>query len=253
MAKNKMKRFRNKQTGENIYYISQKDFKNRFSERNVSIVGEINVAESDQEGMHKKILGKETTIVVRPVGTYAESKYRTDGYILCAEDEFVVVKKRKIYPYVLAALILLLIIAALLVGKYFWNKGPDIDPNAGNYSSALQRPDDISKSQILIPGYKTFTIEKGNKTINTAFYNPEGNPCFFKYTLVEEGTGDILYESKLIPPGQGISPIKINKVYKEVGSYAATLKFQTYDLDKGEQEYNGSEIEVVINVVDEGE
>ena len=59
-----------------------------------------------------------------------------------------------------------------------------------------------------------------------------------------------MYESKLVPPGQGITPIKMNESFDEVGTYDAVLKFKTVDFEDTDITYNGSDMEVQINVVE---
>ena len=250
MVKNKEKYyFHDKRTGTKIDYIKYEKLKEKYPNGDYHSVGEITTKEKNENGIAKKLLNKELNILVQPIGTYKERKYKTLGYIPCENDEYVLLKKKK--GGLAWILLILLISVTLFSGFFIVNKNKvDIDPNAGDYSSALKRPDNINNSQILVPAYRKFTIKKGSDTIDTAFFNPEGNPCFFKFTLVEKSTNEILYESKLVPPGKGITPIKINKTFDETGSYDAILKFQSFDLEDTDTEYNGSNISVKLNIVD---
>ena len=130
---------------------------------------------------------------------------------------------------------------------YKGNK-PDVDPDAGDYISALKRPENIGSSKILIPGYGKFKIKKGSDTIDTVLFNPEENPCYFKFTLIETKTDEVLYESKLIPPGKGVTPVKLQKTLDQAGSYDFTLKLQTFDLEDTSINYNGSNTSVKLIV-----
>lgn len=250
MGKNKEKSYiYDKRIDTKINYISHEELKERYPEGEYSIIGEISTKEKNEKGVNKKLINEEKNILVQPIGTYKESRYKTLGYIACENNEYVAVKKKK--GILALLLIILLILLTLLSGYFIMNKDKaDIDPNAGDYSSALKRPDNIDNSQILVPGYGKFTIKKGSDTIDTAFFNPEGNPCFFKFTLIEKSTNEVLYESKLVPPGKGITPIKINKTFDEIGSYNAILKFQSFDLEDTDIEYNGSDIDVKLNVIE---
>lgn len=239
-----------KRTGETIAYIGAEGLKK--ANRTYTISGEVAIKEKSDGGAEKQILGEETTINVQPIGTYKESKYKTIGFIPCEAGGYVAVKKKKHTKLLVGSLLALLLIVSF-VGWYFYlngNKKPDIDPNAGNYESALKRPDNINSSKILIPGYGKFTIKKGGDTIDTVLFNPEDNPCYFKFTIVEQKTKDVLYESKLVPPGQGITPVKLNKVFNEVGTYDAVLKFETVDFENTDITYNGSDMEVKLIVVE---
>ncbi|WWU66664.1 hypothetical protein QJR26_18145 (plasmid) [Clostridium baratii] len=250
MAKNKEKYyFYDKRTGTRIDYIKYETLKEKYPDGDYHSVGEITTKEKNENGITKKLLNEDLDILVQPIGTYKESKYKTLGYIPCENNEYVILKKKK---GLLGWILLLLLIAVTLSSGFFIiNKNKsDIDPKAGDYSSALKRPENIDDSKILVPSYRKFTIKKGSDTIDTAFFNPEGNPCFFKFTLIEKSTNEVLYESKLVPPGKGITPIQINKTFDKVGEYDAILKFQSFDLEDKKIEYNGSNIAVKLNIVD---
>ena len=250
MDKNKEKYyFYDKRIGVRIDYIKHENLKEKYPDGDYYIVGEITTKEKNETGINKKILNEDLNILVQPIGTYKESKYKTLGYIPCENNEYVLLKKKK--GLIGWILLVLLIAATLFSGFFIINKDKaDIDPNAGDYSSALRRPENIDNSQILVPAYREFTIKKGSETIDTAFFNPEGNPCFFKFTLVEKSTNEVLYESKLVPPGKGVTPIKMNKIFNEVGKYDAILKFQSFDLEDTKIEYNGSNISVKLSIVE---
>lgn len=239
--------FDNKKIG----YISSNELKEKHPEGNYSVGGEICVKKQRAEFYSELRIVNGFALPVHPFGTYSEKKYKTAGYVPSEDNEYIAVKKKKIsLMLILAPLFLALLL--LLGGLFILNNRdrPDIDPNAGDYDSALKRPDNIDSSQIMIPGYGKFTVQKNSDTIDTAFFNPEGNPCYFQITLMEKDTGDILYESKLIPPGKGITPVKMTKSFSKTGSYNAVLKFRSYDFEDTSIEYNGSEIDVTLNVVE---
>lgn len=254
MAKRKKRSyFQNPRTGEKIRYIQAEELKEKHPSGDYVVIGEYYAKEKSDGEIEKALLnGKGKNIYAYPVGNYKEQAYKTVGYIPCEGDEYIALKKKKRTKLIASLIILLLLLLGLGLGYFMMsrNKMPDIDPNAGEYTSALKRPENIDESKILIPGYGKFTINKGSKTIDTVLFNPEDNPCYFKFTLVEKETGDVLYESKLVPPGQGITPIEINKSYKEVGTYPAILKFETVDFEDTDITYNGSEMEVDLNVVE---
>ena len=232
-----------------IEYLSIKEMENQ----EYTVIGEVDVKnrQSHKEGISKKIFNSEITIY--PVGTYKESQYRTIGFIQYEEKEYIAVKKRKINKIIFILIILLL---ALGLGIQYsklqnqQNQQANIDPQAEDYQSQLKRPDNIDDSKIVIPGYGTFTLKKGSDTIDTVLFNPENNPCFFKFTLIDKNSGELLYESKLVAPGKGISPVKLNKKFDEVNVYEATLLFQTFDLEDTKISYNSSNVDVKINVVE---
>lgn len=254
MSKVSKNKIRDKKNNKIWYYIDKEKILERHPEGDYLIVGEITVNYSEDEDSIKKIkISKEVNeaelIAVKPSGTYKEGKYYTKGYIPCEEEgKYIVVKKKKNTKIFFVLFFILILILGLLLGGKLMKKRTDIDPNAGDYTAGLKRPDNISSSQILIPGYEKWTLKEGSDTINSALFNPEGNPCFFKYTIIEKATGDTLYESKLVPPGKGITPIKINKRFEE-GIYRLILKFESFDLEDTNIQYNGSDVEIQLNVV----
>lgn len=184
-----------------------------------------------------------------PIGTFGGKEYYTKGYIPYGEGRYVAIKKKRIPRWILAMLILLLMIIAVSVGIYMFS-GNNIDPNAAAYNPAFKRPASVSDEEILIPGYGKLETKVGSdELIGTVLFNPPGNPCYFKFSIIEEETGDVLYESKLVPPGQGISDVVINKTYDKVGSHKVTIKFDTFDIDDEDSKLNGSEIETELNVI----
>lgn len=237
------------------YYIDKEEISEIHPDGDYLIAGEVSVncletEESVKEIKINKEINEEELIPVKPLGTYKEGKYYTKGYIPCAEDgKYIVVKKKKRTKLFLLLFLIPLLILGILFGGMFMKNRTDIDPNAGDYTAGLKRPDNIGSSQILIPGYEKWTLKEGSDTINSALFNPEGNPCFFKYTITEKETGDVLYESKLVPPGKGITPIKLNRTF-EKGNYKLILKFESFDLENTDIQYNGSDVEVQLNVVE---
>ena len=237
-----------KRTGQKIEYFDTKMMNIRHPNKDYQVVGEIDVDGKVNFNIVKRVRGKGTEIGVCPRGMYKEKEYKILGYIPCEDDEYVVVKKKKHIKQIMISLfilILLLTVVGLLI-KSQTNTG--IDPNTEDYVSSLKRPENIDESKILIPGYGTFTIEKGSDTIPTTLFNPEGNPCHFQFRLVEKETNRTLYESKLVPPGKGIKNIKMNKRFNEEGTYKVVLKFKTVDFEDTSMTYNGSDVEIDLIV-----
>lgn len=123
---------------------------------------------------------------------------------------------------------------------------PDIDPNASEWTG--QQPEDKGGESvgIKIPGYPSITLPKNTKDVTVALLNPEGNPCYFTFELVLKETGETLYKSKLVPPGQAITNITLAKPLSS-GEYDATIKISTTSLTDGSA-MNGANVETVLIV-----
>ena len=77
-----------------------------------------------------------------------------------------------------------------------------------------------------------------------ALMNPEGNPCYFKFELVLKDSGETIFESKYVKPGDCIYDVHLNKPLAK-GEYPATIKISTISLD-GETPLNGANVETVL-------
>ncbi len=166
----------------------------------------------------------------------------------------IVVKKKHIVIAVIVAL--LLIIAGIVIGLN-WNNwfggedtsvaqsyDPDIDPNASAWTG--QQPEDQggASSGIQIPGYPSITIEADTQDVAVALLNPEGNPCYFTFELALKDTDEVLYTSKLVPPGQAIYNITLSRPL-EAGEYDAVIRISTTSLEDGSA-MNGANVETVL-------
>lgn len=161
-------------------------------------------------------------------------------------------------------LVILLLAAAVLVAGGVtlglnWNRWfgpepqqgqsfhPDIDPNAGDWKgSTLPDKSGGEAVGIKIPGYPSITLPANQQEVTVALLNPEGNPCYFTFALVLKDTGEVLYTSKLVPPGQVISSITLSRALP-AGEYNAVIRISTTSLKDGSA-MNGANVETVLIV-----
>lgn len=124
---------------------------------------------------------------------------------------------------------------------------PDIDPNAGDWKGN-ELPDKTGGEAvgIKIPGYPSITLPANKKNVTVALLNPEGNPCYFTFELVLKDTDEVLYTSKMVPPGQAISDITLSRALP-AGKYNAVIRISTASLEDGST-MNGANVETVLIV-----
>ncbi|MGN0546088.1 MAG: hypothetical protein ACI4I3_02055 [Acutalibacteraceae bacterium] len=124
---------------------------------------------------------------------------------------------------------------------------PDIDPNAGDWKGN-ELPDKTGGDAvgIKIPGYPSITLPANRKNVTVALLNPEGNPCYFTFELVLKDTDEVLYTSKMVPPGQVISDITLSRALP-AGKYNAVIRISTASLEDGSA-MNGANVETVLIV-----
>lgn len=123
---------------------------------------------------------------------------------------------------------------------------PDIDEDAGDWIG--QQPEDAGGEEtgIKIPGYPSTTLPADTETVSVALLNPEGNPCYFTFELVLKDTGEVLYTSKMVPPGQAIYQITLSRSLP-AGEYDAVIRISTASLEDGSA-MNGANAETVLIV-----
>ena len=175
-------------------------------------------------------------------------------------DSQIVISKKTL---IISLIVLLLLIVGVVTLALNWNNwfgdvpaGPswspngnlDIDENAGDWNGQTlpDKTDDAPAVGIKIPGYPSITLPKDQQTVNVALLNPEGNPCYFTFTLILKDTGETLYQSKLVPPGQAITEITMSRALA-AGEYNATIQIATTSLEDGSA-MNGANVETVLIV-----
>ena len=175
-------------------------------------------------------------------------------------DSQIVISKKTLSLSLIVLLLLMVGVVALALNWNHWfgsapagpssspNGNLDIDENAGDWNGQTlpDKTDDAPAVGIKIPGYPSITLPKDQQTVNVALLNPEGNPCYFTFTLILKDTGETLYQSKLVPPGQAITEITMSKALP-AGEYPATIQITTTSLEDGSA-MNGANVETVLIV-----
>lgn len=173
------------------------------------------------------------------------------GYIPCVnengEEGYIrIIKKRKKW---LALLLLLLLLIPILLGvKYFIDQNNKIDLDEAAIS--YQMPNGMKNEnpeEIMIPVFGELTMVEGTTEITAGFANPEGNPCYFKYSIVLKEENKVLYESKWIQPGTAVVELNVSEKLPK-GSYPILIKIDTGTLEDPDVAMNGGEVESVLKV-----
>ncbi|MCD8397983.1 MAG: hypothetical protein LUD12_12530 [Lachnospiraceae bacterium] len=126
---------------------------------------------------------------------------------------------------------------------------PELDPDASDWDGSdltNVSGDETESVGIQIPGYPSITIPADEETVSVALLNPEGNPCYFTFTLVLKDTDEVLYTSGMVAPGQAITSITMSRAL-EAGEYDAVIQITTASLEDGSA-MNGANVETVLIV-----
>ncbi len=100
---------------------------------------------------------------------------------------------------------------------------------------------------IEIPGYSTITVPDGEKNVSVNFYNPEKNGVYFEISLTLADSGEELYKSKLLSPGQHLYEIELNRAL-EAGEYEMVITYNTYAMDEEYTPKNGATVNCILAV-----
>lgn len=171
------------------------------------------------------------------------------------EKQGIVLTKTKLAAIVIVVLLLVAggVILGLNWNNWFGDDPPasqtgevDIDPNAQDWTGQQLENTGGEATGIQIPGYPSISLPADTETVNVALLNPEGNPCYFTFELVLKDTDEVLYTSKLVPPGQAIYEITLSHPLA-AGEYDAVIRISTTSLEDGSA-MNGANVETVLIV-----
>lgn len=155
------------------------------------------------------------------------------GYVPVGENKYIGItkssKSRVIFP-----LLILLILSALLYLGLNPNSKPEWFPNIDGNIGVHQKSEDETKvGSIKVNGFSKWIVPAGQtKNISVPLTNPTENRCYFQFTITLDETGEVLYESQLVPPSEGIYLIDISRPL-EAGIYSATIFISTTDVETG--------------------
>lgn len=147
------------------------------------------------------------------------------------------------YTLIVAGITAIICILVFVFLGYHFILKPSIEFEADQtLNQTVTETDTIS-----IPGFETWTIDAGETKVSTNFYNPEKNTCYFVISVILDDTGETVYESKYIKPGQHLYEVELIKAL-EAGTYKATLHYSTYSMTDLAP-MNGADVpfELVVN------
>ena len=148
---------------------------------------------------------------------------------------------------VLFPLLFLLILAGIITGILWYlnrDPGPNLDETAVAYKfEGLTNTDPDSTMIPLIENLEVY----GDSHVEKALINPEGNTCYFIYSIILDDTGEEIFRSDLIEPGTAIVGFDLDETPAE-GTYNVTIKVEARDLEDYHQEVNGGEIKAELSV-----
>ncbi len=174
------------------------------------------------------------------------------GYICVGKNKFIAVERNNF----LWLFLLLLIFALLLLSLSFCGRSdapagtdasepwaPTIDQHIGETSSEAAS----SVPQIKIAGFSDWHIRAGEtENLPISLTNPEGNPCYFSFSIVLTDTDEAIYQSDMVPPGESIWQVTTSRPLP-AGTYQAVVHITTNELTTG-RAMNDAKLNLTISV-----
>lgn len=176
---------------------------------------------------------------------------RAAGYIPVTDEEgeegFIRIIGNAWYRRLLPVLAVLVCAALFLGGVWFAQKDEvaGLDKTAVSYH--IDGVENTDEDSILLPGISIINVQENATHVEATLFNPEGNGCYFKYTVKLKDTGEALYTSGLIEPGKAVTEFDLDKKF-QAGTYPVDIIVETIDLKDPEIIYNGGTIDSQLNV-----
>lgn len=198
----------------------------------------LSFARTDKQGVTT------TTDVVDAAGTYQVIVTGVGTRLQGSAPATLVV--RRAAPYRLIAVLVALLVAGVCAGIYFtqhpesspWYDADAADGIAGIHGDDLQAYLDakVEEGMMNITVLNTISFPEGTlKPGEAGFNNLAANHYDQKLSISLDDTGEVVYESGAIKPGQNIQYITLNRNL-DSGTYAATASVTGYDPETHEKE-----------------
>ena len=100
---------------------------------------------------------------------------------------------------------------------------------------------------IKFPGYPDITIKKDSSAIPIVLTNPEGNPCYFQFSVSLDG-GEAIYNSQWVEPGKAIQGFSLDTAL-EPGDYEMKISISTRSLED-QSPMNGGSVKTMLHVTE---
>lgn len=253
---NYTKTYRNQKTGFTVGYYTAAQVKALHPQGDYRVVAQIGAGVKRNAPETLSYNGK-----TEPAARYQKNPlHRAAGYVCCGENQFVAVKKNIIWLWILLLALLLALIFGIQYAVNHWDEMfPDkpavastdpkgqVDQNIveGDITLSTKKKIDTKGKTIELPGITSMRLKAGRTEQEFVLRNPEKNPCYFKFQIVLDSSGEILYESNLVPPGYAISKFHLKRAL-DAGNYKATVKYLTYSFDAEQNPLNNGQVKTTI-------
>lgn len=155
---------------------------------------------------------------------------------------------RSLLKTILMPILLLCLLAGIILGMLWYIRDDDVPGlDESQIAYHVEGMVNTDPDQIMLPGISGISIQAGETHVEHVLFNPEGNPCYFKFHLVMDDTGEELYTSGLIEPGNAVMEFDLTRPL-EAGEYPVTVQVETHPLDDPEGEMNQGAVRTTLSV-----
>lgn len=255
-------------------YLDRKEFERLRDAENVRVVGNVvlgkqvdpNDNDNDKiigalkvpytaeyaDKLSEKKKGVSLNTLFFHAAVYEPKDKRCLGYVYVGDNAFLRIQRRLILIPFLLLFLLLLIIG---IGTALFT--PDSPVNPSNWIPKIDNGIGLEeeKTEPTQPGtidfacFTRWTIPAGQaNNLRIDLENPEGNRGYFTFEIRLADTGEVLYRSDMVPPGESLKRISLNRPL-EAGDYNAVLQTYVNEVETGAQ-MNGNLMRFVIHAVD---
>lgn len=100
---------------------------------------------------------------------------------------------------------------------------------------------------IKIPGYSTIPVNAQSSEISVDLVNPDENEVYFQISFYLTDTQELIYQSKLLAPGQHLYSINLDRALDN-GEYPLTIQYDTFSMDGAFTPKNGASVNCFLSV-----
>lgn len=154
--------------------------------------------------------------------------------------------------------IVLFLCAIALISSicYYWgsmshranvNENGAMTAVVGEFEDNQTVKENESQPGIEIPGYDKIYVKEMDTKLKGDFFNPDKNNVYFKISFVLSDTDEIIYQSKMIKPGQHLYEIELLRGLSR-GEYPISILYETFSADENLIPRNGATVDCVLIV-----
>lgn len=232
-------------------YYTKRQMRALYPKGGYAVSGEVGFEGKAAVGTAETSRGK---LPVYAVGSHNPWTHSVRGYVAAEGDRFLGVVKNVAAIRLLLVLAVLAVVSVSMLAAGSWNGGQgtaptnglEIDPGASDWTESSLSSRGGTDKGIAVPGYPSLSLPANTREVQISLLNPEGNPCYFTFELVLEETGESLYTSQAVPPGQAIRDLTLSRGLP-AGEYSATIRITTNALDS-QAPMNGANVETKLIV-----